>query len=62
MWAVVAGKQLVATFKEFALAAKYANEHLPDQQVLIRHTEKREEFVPLGHMSPLLPLVGCFAY
>lgn len=46
VWAVIADRQLVSTFKDFADAAKYANERYPDQQVLIRHTEKREEFVP----------------
>lgn len=46
VWAVIADRRLVSTFKDFADAAKYANDRYPNQQVLIRHTAKREEFVP----------------
>jgi hypothetical protein len=52
VWVLIAAGDLVATFKEFAGAAKYANEHLTDRQVLIRHTDRRPEFVPLIVTGP----------
>jgi hypothetical protein len=45
-WALIARRALQGTFEDFSAAAIYAEEHFPDEQVLIRDTEAKEEFAP----------------
>lgn len=51
VWALVAGRMLVSTFPDFSSAARYADAHLPAEQVLIRHTDEKPEFVPFVHID-----------
>lgn len=50
-WVVIARGELQDTFTDFSKAAIYAEEHFPDEQVLIRNTEAKEEFAPFILMS-----------
>jgi hypothetical protein len=51
VWAVVADRNSVATFKSFPEAARYAHEHFGARQVLIRHTEGgKVESAPFIHV------------
>lgn len=51
VWALVAHKELISTFQEFSAATRYAREHLPGEQVLIRHTDERPfETAPFLHI------------
>jgi hypothetical protein len=45
-WALVAREVLVSVFDEFEAAAQYADEHYPDEQVLIRHTAEQRGVAP----------------
>jgi len=45
-WALVAREALVQVFDEFDSAARYADEHYPDEQVLIRHTSDQRGVAP----------------
>jgi hypothetical protein len=45
-WALIARRALQGTFEDFSAAAIYAEEYFPDEQVLIRNTEAKEEFAP----------------
>jgi hypothetical protein len=45
-WALIARRELQGVFKDFTEAAIYAEEHFPDEQVLIRDTEAKEQFAP----------------
>lgn len=52
VWVLVAHRELISTFKEFAAASKYAREHLAGEQVLIRHTDERAvETAPFVHIG-----------
>ncbi len=51
VWALVAHRELISTFKEFSTAARYALEHLGHEQVLIRHTDERVETAPFVHIE-----------
>jgi hypothetical protein len=46
VWALVAHRELIKTFGVFDVAARYAVEHFPNEQVLIRHTSERSEMAP----------------
>lgn len=51
VWAVVADRKSVSTFKSFPEAARYAHEHYGSRQVLIRHTESAAfETAPFIHV------------
>lgn len=45
-WALVAREALIKVFDEFDAAAQYADEHFPDEQVLIRHTGEQRPVIP----------------
>ncbi len=52
VWALVAHRELVSTFREFAAASRYAREHLGGEQVLIRHTDEQPaETAPFVHIG-----------
>ena len=46
VWALIAARKLVSTFDDFSSAAKYAIEHYPTEQVVIRHTDEAVETAP----------------
>lgn len=51
VWALVAHKELIETFKAFPDAARYAREHFGKEPVLIRHTDGRKlETAPFIHV------------
>jgi len=45
-WALVAGEALVRVFEEFDAAALYADQHHPNEPVLIRHTGEHRGVAP----------------
>jgi hypothetical protein len=45
-WALVAREALVQVFAEFSEASQYADEHYPDEPVLIRHTSEHRGIAP----------------
>jgi hypothetical protein len=45
-WALIANEELVRVFPEFDEAARYADAHFRDEQVLIRHTSEQRGTVP----------------
>jgi hypothetical protein len=54
-WALVAREALVSVFDEFETAAQYADEHYPDEQVLIRHTAEQRGVAPFIVSKRQLP-------
>lgn len=46
VWALVAHEKLVRTFQNFSDAARYADDHLRGEQVLIRHTDAQPDSAP----------------
>lgn len=50
-WVLMVNRRLVSTFREFADAARYADQHHGDVQVLIRHTfEAERETAPFLYL------------
>lgn len=45
-WALVAREALVEVFADFDVAASYADEHFPNEAVLIRHTSEHRGIAP----------------
>lgn len=45
-WALIAHEKFVRLFEDFAEAARYADQNLPGEQVLIRHTEAVQDSAP----------------
>ena len=45
-WALIVGESLVQVFGAFDEAARYADKHFPDKQVLIRHTAEQRGIAP----------------
>lgn len=45
-WALIAREALVRVFNEFEEAARYADQHYSNEQVLIRHTAEHRGVAP----------------
>ncbi len=45
-WVLIAHQKFVQMFGDFSEAARYANDHLKGEQVLIRHTEAQQDSAP----------------
>lgn len=45
-WVLIAQETFVKMFADFSDAARYANEHMKGEQVLIRHTEAVQDSAP----------------
>ena len=60
VWALVADRRLVKTFRVFPDAARYARDHYGTAPVLIRHTDSRKfENAPFIHIHAELARSDC---